>query len=162
LPGTLILTTSPQVIDELLARGEARKGGRPACTTQVMVRILILKNLYKLSGEQMEYQLPDRMSYQRFCLPTDRANTTVAMPLMAACYNRKRLATFLDDGVDAFCENKPSKTEVPLQGASAWGMGRKTAPKRTKWLKKTSKPAFFNPPQPGWRPKRRFLEVPGS
>ena len=34
----------------------------------VMVRILILKYLYNLSDEQMEYQLLDRMSYQRFCL----------------------------------------------------------------------------------------------
>lgn len=39
-----------------------------------MVRILILKYLYKLSDEQMEYQLLDRMSYQRFCLLADSAN----------------------------------------------------------------------------------------
>jgi IS5 family transposase len=32
-----------------------------------MVRILVLKRLYNLSDEQMEYQLLDRMSYQRFC-----------------------------------------------------------------------------------------------
>jgi IS5 family transposase len=32
-----------------------------------MVRILILKRLYNLSDEQMEYQLLDRMSYKRFC-----------------------------------------------------------------------------------------------
>lgn len=29
---------------------------------------LVLKHLYKLSDEQTEYQLLDRMSYQRFCL----------------------------------------------------------------------------------------------
>lgn len=39
-----------------------------------MVRILILKYLYNLSDEQMEYQLLDRMSYQRFCLLINRAN----------------------------------------------------------------------------------------
>lgn len=38
------------------------------------MRILILKYLYKLSDEQMEYQLLDRMSYQRFCLLADSAN----------------------------------------------------------------------------------------
>lgn len=32
-----------------------------------MVRILVLKRLYSLSDEQMEYQLLDRMSYKRFC-----------------------------------------------------------------------------------------------
>lgn len=33
-----------------------------------------LKQLYNLSDEQSEYQLLDRMSYQRFCLLTDSAN----------------------------------------------------------------------------------------
>jgi transposase len=63
-----------QVIDELLPRGDATRGGRPPYPTAVMVRILILKYLYNLSDEQMEYQLLDRMSYQRFCLLTDSAN----------------------------------------------------------------------------------------
>ena len=63
-----------QVIDELLLRGDARRGGRPAYPSAVMVRILILKYLYNLSDGQMEYQLLDRMSYQRFCLLTDSAN----------------------------------------------------------------------------------------
>lgn len=63
-----------QVIDQLLPRGDATKGGRPPYPTEVMVRILILKYLYKLSDEQAEYQLLDRMSYQRFCLLTDSAN----------------------------------------------------------------------------------------
>jgi len=39
-----------------------------------MVRILVLKRLYNLSDEQMEYQLLDRMSYQRFCGLADAAN----------------------------------------------------------------------------------------
>lgn len=36
--------------------------------------ILILKYLYNLSDKQMEYQLLDRKSYQRFCLLADSAN----------------------------------------------------------------------------------------
>ena len=63
-----------QVIDQLLPRGAARRGRRPAYPTAVMVRILILKCLYNLSDEQMEYQLLDRMSYQRFCLLADSVN----------------------------------------------------------------------------------------
>ena len=63
-----------QVIDGLLPRGDASKGGRPPYPTEVMVRILVLKLLYNRSDEQMEYQLLDRMSYQRFCLLQDSAN----------------------------------------------------------------------------------------
>ena len=39
-----------------------------------MVHMLVLKRLYNLSGEQMEYQLLDRLSYQRFCLLQDSMN----------------------------------------------------------------------------------------
>ncbi len=39
-----------------------------------------------------------------------QVRATAAMTMMAACYNLKRLAKFLDDGVDAFYENRPSKT----------------------------------------------------
>ena len=60
-----------RVVDELLPTGDTTKGGRPAYPSAVMARILILKYLYNLSDEQMEYQLLDRMSYQRFaCSPT--------------------------------------------------------------------------------------------
>lgn len=62
-----------QTIDTLLPRGDASRGGRPPYPTEVMVRILVLKHLYKLSDEQTEYQLLDRMSYRRFCLLQDSA-----------------------------------------------------------------------------------------
>lgn len=39
-----------QVIDQLLPRGDASRGGRPTYPTAVMVRILILKYLYNLSA----------------------------------------------------------------------------------------------------------------
>jgi IS5 family transposase len=54
-------------VDEVAPRPESVKGGRPAYPTEVMVRILVLKRLYNLSDEAMEYQLLDRMSYKRFC-----------------------------------------------------------------------------------------------
>ena len=59
------------LVDALIERGDGRRGGRPAYPTEVMVRILVLKRLYNLSDEQMEYQLLDRASYQRFCLLQD-------------------------------------------------------------------------------------------
>ncbi|WP_225976188.1 IS5 family transposase, partial [Paracidovorax avenae] len=63
-----------RLVDALIERGDGRKGGRPAYPTEVMVRILVLKRLYNLSDEQMEYQLLDRASYQRFCLLQDAMN----------------------------------------------------------------------------------------
>ena len=54
-------------VDRAAPRVVSAQGGRPPFPTETMVRILILKRLYNLSDEQMEYQLLDRMSYQRFC-----------------------------------------------------------------------------------------------
>ena len=47
-----------------------------------------------------------------------QVRATVAMTMMATCYNLKRLARFLEDGVDAFFKAKPSKSQVCLQGAN--------------------------------------------
>ncbi|AUH49359.1 IS5/IS1182 family transposase [Chromobacterium sp. ATCC 53434] len=54
-------------VDRVAPRPVSQQGGRPPFPTETMVRILVLKRLYNLSDEQMEYQLLDRMSYQRFC-----------------------------------------------------------------------------------------------
>ncbi len=54
-------------IDRIAPRPTSPQGGRPPFPTETMVRILVLKRLYNLSDEQMEYQLLDRMSYKRFC-----------------------------------------------------------------------------------------------
>jgi IS5 family transposase len=54
-------------VDRVAPRPASPQGGRPPFPTETMVRILVLKRLYNLSDEQMEYQLLDRMSYQRFC-----------------------------------------------------------------------------------------------
>ena len=62
------------MVDAFIDRGDARKGGRPAYPSEVMVHVLVLKRLYNLSGEQMEYQLLDRLSYQRFCPWQDSMN----------------------------------------------------------------------------------------
>ena len=48
-----------------------------------------------------------------------QARATAAMTMKAACYNIKRLARFLHDGVDAFYKAPPSKTKLRLQGGQA-------------------------------------------
>ncbi|WP_047685019.1 transposase, partial [Xenorhabdus sp. NBAII XenSa04] len=54
-------------VDRAVPRVVSPKGGRPPFPTEVMVRIIILKHFHTLSDEKMEYQLLDRMSWQRFC-----------------------------------------------------------------------------------------------
>lgn len=61
-------------VDRIAPRPVGLQGGRPPYPTETMVRILVLKRLYNLSDEQMEYQLLDRMSYKRFCGLTQAAN----------------------------------------------------------------------------------------
>jgi IS5 family transposase len=61
-------------VDQVAPRPVSAQGGRPPFPTETMVRILVLKRLYNLSDEQMEYQLLDRMSYQRFCGLADSAS----------------------------------------------------------------------------------------
>ena len=41
-------------------------GGRPRWSSEVMLRVLLLKRLYNLSDEQTEFQLRDRLSFLRF------------------------------------------------------------------------------------------------
>ncbi|QLQ31464.1 MAG: IS5 family transposase [Candidatus Thiothrix singaporensis] len=54
-------------VDRIAPRAESTQGGRPPYPTELMVRVLVLQHLYKLSDEAMEYQLLDRLSFQRFC-----------------------------------------------------------------------------------------------
>lgn len=54
-------------VDQVSPRLVSPQGGRPPDPTETMVRMLVLKRMYNLSDEQMEYQLLDRMSYKRFC-----------------------------------------------------------------------------------------------
>ena len=48
-----------------------------------------------------------------------QARAMVAMTMMAACYNMKRLASFLERGVDAFFKPATTKAQVRLQTAKA-------------------------------------------
>ncbi len=53
-------------IDEAAPRPGRERGGRPPFPTEMMVRVLVIQQLYNLSDEQMEFQLLDRLSFQRF------------------------------------------------------------------------------------------------
>jgi IS5 family transposase len=53
-------------VDRAAPRPDPAKGGRPPFPTQVMVRALVIQQLYNLSDEQLEFQLLDRLSFQRF------------------------------------------------------------------------------------------------
>ena len=61
-------------VDPVAPRVVSAKGGRPPFPTEIMVRILVLKRLHNLSDEQVEFQLLDRLSFQRFCGLTMAAN----------------------------------------------------------------------------------------
>jgi IS5 family transposase len=51
---------------DLAALPPTARGGRPPFPTELMVRVLLIQQLFNLSDEQMEFQLLDRLSFQRF------------------------------------------------------------------------------------------------
>lgn len=53
-------------VDQAAPRPGRERGGRSPFPTEVMVRILLTQQLFNLCDEQMEFQLLDRMSLQRF------------------------------------------------------------------------------------------------
>jgi IS5 family transposase len=67
IAGVIDFAALAAAVDKVAPRADQSKGGRPPYSTETMVRIVVLKRLYNLSDEAMEYQLLDRMSYQRFC-----------------------------------------------------------------------------------------------
>jgi IS5 family transposase len=53
-------------VDQAAPRPDRLRGGRPPFPTEVVVRILLIQQLFNSSDEQMEFQLLDRLSFQRF------------------------------------------------------------------------------------------------
>lgn len=49
-----------------LRRGPRSKGGRPPFDAVLMFKVLVLQALYSLSDEATEFQIKDRLSFQRF------------------------------------------------------------------------------------------------
>ena len=69
------LETLNKAIDWELFRGKLRRcfakepkgpGGRPPFDYVMMFKALVLQRLYNLSDHQMQFQLLDRLSFQRF------------------------------------------------------------------------------------------------
>lgn len=48
----------------------------------------------------------------KFIRTIGQVRATAAMTMMAACYNLKRLAKFLDDGVDGLCCTNQKRAEI--------------------------------------------------
>lgn len=53
-------------IDAAAPRPSRAKGGRPPYPTVLMIKILVLQQLYNLADDALEYQLLDRRSFPRF------------------------------------------------------------------------------------------------
>ena len=54
------------ILDEALQKEAKGAGGRPSFDCIMMFKILVLQRLYNLSDEQTEFQINDRLSFQRF------------------------------------------------------------------------------------------------
>jgi IS5 family transposase len=54
------------VLDKAITRVKSEKGGRPAFSNLLMLKILIIKRLFNLSCAQTEFQINDRISFMRF------------------------------------------------------------------------------------------------
>ena len=55
-----------RAVDAKLEIGDSGRGGRPPYPTELMIRLLVVQQLYNLSDEALEYQVLDRSSFQRF------------------------------------------------------------------------------------------------
>src|SRR5438034_2946404 len=53
-------------VEHAAPRPGRERGGRPPFPTELMVRVLLVQQMFNLSDEQMEFQLLDRLSFQRF------------------------------------------------------------------------------------------------
>ncbi len=53
-------------VDRAAPRPGRERGGRPPFPTELMVRVLLIQQLFNFRDEQMEFQLLDRLSFQRF------------------------------------------------------------------------------------------------
>jgi IS5 family transposase len=54
------------VLQRALQKEAKGPGGRPAYDSLLMFKILLLQRYYNVSDEQMQYQITDRLSFQRF------------------------------------------------------------------------------------------------
>lgn len=55
-----------KAVDTKLELGDSGRGGRPPYPTELMIRLLVVQQMYNLSDDALEYQVLDRASFQRF------------------------------------------------------------------------------------------------
>ena len=55
-----------QVLEQLPSKERKSRAGRKAIEPMILLKLLILKHLYNLSNEEVEYQAHDRKSFRRF------------------------------------------------------------------------------------------------
>ena len=53
-------------LEAIFSKGHKGKGGRPPYDYVMMFKIVILQRYYNISDDQMEFQINDRLSFQRF------------------------------------------------------------------------------------------------
>jgi IS5 family transposase len=53
-------------LEKALKRSDGSRGGRPPYDCVMMFKVLVLQALYQLSDDQTEFQISDRLSFQRF------------------------------------------------------------------------------------------------
>ena len=54
------------ILEEAVPRSTGKKGGRPPYDHVLMFKILVLKRIYNLGDDSLEYQILDRLSWMRF------------------------------------------------------------------------------------------------
>ena len=59
-------TALAETVDARTSLGDRGRGGRPSYPTELIIRLLVLRQLYHLSDDAMQYQLLDRASFLRF------------------------------------------------------------------------------------------------
>ena len=55
-----------ETLEAMRPKRDPRKGGRPPHDAVRMFKVLVLRELFSLSDEQVEFQIADRLSFQRF------------------------------------------------------------------------------------------------
>lgn len=103
------------VITKACRKEDAGKGGRPAFDVILMFKILVLKRLYNLSYDNIEYQINDRMSFMRF-LGLNLCDTVPDSRTIWKFENDLTEEFVIDDMFDMFTEMLKSEGLITHKG----------------------------------------------
>jgi IS5 family transposase len=102
------------LVDAKAPRTDPKLGGRPPYGTELMVRIIVLQQFFGLSDDQVEYQINDRTSFQRF-LRLERSSQIPDSKTLWAFRERIKTA---EVSTDLFAE---AKRQIGAKGYIARG-----------------------------------------